>query len=106
MKWAKHLLFGESTKEKKSKYVFKIKHNMKVHDMYVIVLPFTSNNQLEIIEVKTIQQKNYPTDNLTVVGIAKGYDEAVDVVCRLTDRVFKATGTADMRKYLEERAGI
>ena len=106
MKWAKHLLFGEEAKKHKAKYVFKIKHEMKLHDMCVIALPMTENNQLEIIETGVLQQKLYPKDSLTVVGIAKGYDEAVDVVVRLSERVLKNTGDVNIRQYLEERAGV
>ena len=37
-----------------------------------------------------------------IVGIAKGYDEAVQVTVSIIEEVYKATGAFDVRGYLAE----
>ena len=45
--------------------------------MYVISLPQNNDSLLEIISTKELMNWYYPKKNLVIVGIAKGYEEAV-----------------------------
>ena len=38
---------------------------------------------------------------MIIVGIAKGYDEAVDIVGRIVEKVYKETGSFNVREYVE-----
>ena len=48
-------------------------------------------------------QKGYPKKELYVVGLAKGYDEAVEVAASIVDEVYQNTGGFAVRPYLEEK---
>ena len=48
-------------------------------------------------------QKGYPKKDLYVVGLAKGYDEAVEVAASIIDEVYRQTGAFDVASYLREK---
>lgn len=42
---------------------------------------------------------------MVVVGLAKGYDEAIEVAASIVDEVYHSTGTFAVRAYLAEKQG-
>jgi len=50
-------------------------------------------------------QKEYPKKDMVIVGLAKGYDEAVEVAASIIDEVYRSTGTFAVRTYLAEKQG-
>ena len=102
MKWAKKLLFGEQAGKKRTSYLWKLKRGKGVPGLSAIVLSETSPNQFDIIDTGLLMWKKYPKEDLILVGIAKGQDEAMEVISRLSEEVFKETGTADMKSYVME----
>ena len=48
-------------------------------------------------------QKGYPKKDMVVVGLAKGYDEAIEVAASIVDEVYHSTGTFAVRTYLAEK---
>jgi hypothetical protein len=50
-------------------------------------------------------QKSYPKDNLKIIGLAKGYDEGLDVITKIIDETYQATGDVDIYSYLKEIRG-
>ncbi len=103
MKWAKKLFYGEEAGKKRIRYVTKLKMGKGVLGLSVIVINPGSRNQFDIIDSKILMQKRYPKDDFIVVGLAKGDYEAMEVIQHLSQRVYDATGTLDMRKYVLQR---
>ena len=69
----------------------------------MIAFASNENNLLDIIPAQELLLSGYPKRQLYVVGLAKGYDEAVEVAASIVDEVYRATGTFDIRGYLAER---
>ena len=101
MVFVKKLIVGESLKNKKQKIMWKIRHNSGMFDVFVITLSSNKDNLLDIINSSVLMQKYYPKDNMIIVVIAKGYDEAVDIVGRIVEKVYKETGSFNVREYVE-----
>ena len=101
MVFVKKLIVGKSLKNKKQKIMWKIRHNSGMFDVFVITLSSNKDNLLDIINSSVLMQKYYPKDNMIIVGIAKGYDEAVDIVGRIVEKVYKETGSFNVREYVE-----
>ena len=101
MVFVKKLIVGESLKNKKQKIMWKIRHNSGMFDVFVITLSSNKDNLLDIINSSVLMQKYYPKDNMIIVGIAKSYDEAVDIVGRIVEKVYKETGSFNVREYVE-----
>ena len=67
-------------------------------------LPFLlQGNLLDIIPSHELLQKGYPKKQLYVIGLAKGYDEAVEVAASVIDEVYRQTGAFEVASYLREK---
>ncbi|MBR5337656.1 MAG: hypothetical protein IK152_06705 [Lachnospiraceae bacterium] len=102
MKWAKKLIYGEEAGKKRIGYVTKLKMGKGVLGLSAIVISPDSPNQFDIIDTKLLMWKRYPKDDLIIVGIAKGQDEALDLMEHFSQKVYDETGTLDMKNYVLE----
>lgn len=104
MIWYKEFYAGESIERKKEKIKWKILHNAGQLDIYVIALSSNPANLLDIISSKELMQKAYPKRDMLVVGVDKGYDNAIELAGKIIMEVFQKTGTLNVRDYfLEQR---
>ncbi|MCI9525838.1 MAG: hypothetical protein HFH37_02815 [Lachnospiraceae bacterium] len=107
MIWYKEFYAGESIGYKKEKVKWKILHNAGQLDIYVIALSSNPHNLLDIISSIELMQKAYPRQDMMVVGIDKGYDNAVGLAGRIIMDVFQKTGNLNIREYfLEQQKNI
>lgn len=100
MTWHENLYVGESIIHKTDKIKWKICHNAGQPSIYVIALASNEQNLLDIIPARELMQKGYPKQKLYIVGLAKGYEEAVEVAVSIVDEVYQATGSFAVRSYL------
>lgn len=105
LNWYKNLYVGNHAEKGLKKTIWRIDHGAGVVGYYLITLPVGEKNQLEIISPAYLQQKALRRICPAVVGIAKGYDEALQLVEEIVTEVYEQTGTAEIRSYLEERIG-
>ena len=102
MKWAKKLIYGEEAGKKRTGYVMKLKMGKGIFGLSAIVVNPDSPNQMEIIDSKQLMWKKYPKDDLILIGLAKGEEEACEVVEKLAKRSFEVTGSYDLKAYVLE----
>ena len=76
MRYYKHLYLTEGLEKKKEKIIRKLEAG---------------------------KQPAFPEQELFVVGITKGYDEAVELVEQIVQEVYDQTGTCDIRSYILEK---
>lgn len=100
MRYYRHLYVGERLKKKKKKIIAKLEKGKFQFEIRLLVLPETKNNQLEIINPNLFLQKNYPGREYFVVGIAKGFDEALEILEEIAKNVYNETRGADIRSYI------
>lgn len=103
MTWYEDLYVGTSIVHKTNKIKWKIRHNAGQLNIYVITLASNEHNLLDIIPSQELLQKGYPKKHLYVVGLAKGYEEAVEVAVSIVNEVYDRTGTFAIRDYLAEK---
>lgn len=101
MKFYKNLYVGDTVK-KTNQIKWKLKRNAKLPTIYVLALA-SGDDQLEIYHSLLLQQPSFKKANPYIIGIAGSYDEAVELVCRITQEAIAQNGTADLKKYLSER---
>lgn len=106
MKWYDDLYVGESIVHKTSKIKWKIRHNAGQIDIYVITLASNPANLLDIIPAQELLQKAYPKKDLFVIGLAKGYAEAVDITVSIIDEVYRQTGAFAVKDYLLQKGSV
>ena len=70
--------------------------------MFVIAFASNPENLLDIIPSREILQKGYPKYEIEIIGLAQGYEEALQVVLRIIDETYQNTGNTDVRAYMEK----
>ncbi len=88
---------------KKKKIMKKLQENRLQPEVYVITLAGGKQNNLEFYSSMLLKQHIFDKMELFVVGIADGYMDALYMVERITDDVFRKTGDAEIRRYLLAR---
>ncbi len=107
MKWYKNLYIGDSLLEKKEKVIYKLQHNILQPGVYVIVLATNGKDNFRILHTMELLQKAYPKDDLVVVGISKGKEEAFELVGRMVQDVLNETGSIEnISKFFNPRGGL
>ncbi len=103
MRYYKHLYLAEGIRKKKEKIIRKLEENRLQLNIHVITLARNERNQLEIYNSMLFLQPGFPYDDFFVVGIAKGYEDAVEMVGEIAQEVYNKTKGADIRSYILER---
>ncbi|MDD6481354.1 MAG: hypothetical protein PUF65_03605 [Lachnospiraceae bacterium] len=102
MKWYHNLFVGDSIAGKEKKIKWKINHNAGTLSVYVIAFASNPENLLDIVPAWELRQKSYPKRDMKIIGLARGYDEALEVVRQIVDETYQSTGDVDVWSYLKE----
>ena len=94
--------FGESLVNKKAKIIRKLKQNKIQPGIYLITLAQGRQNELEFFSALLLQQKIFHSEDLFVVGVASGYEEALELIEEITDDVYQETKDAKIREYITQ----
>lgn len=105
MRFYRYLYVSELMKGKQDKIVERLKKQDYPLTVYLIVLSEDGENQLEFFRTSLLKQEIFRGEELFVVGIAAGYDDALYLVERITEDAYRETKDADIRSYLLERDG-
>ncbi len=104
MKWYKNLYMGDNAKKEKYKVFGHIVKERFQKDTFLIILSRSSGNLLEIVNSNFIFQPHFKKKSVKskiyVVGLAKGREEALELVCVIIDDVYQNTGAFNIREYL------
>ena len=98
MKWYPYLYVGEGASKKKNKIIRKLKIGAGMIDVWVITEAANGEDQLDILSSAWLRRK-LPM----IYGIAKGYEEAVDLVVQMAEETYRETGNGDILRYLKSR---
>ena len=97
-------LFVSESLEKKKNQVIKELMEKKIHpSVYIIYLSQGEQNHLEFFSSALLKQHVFDNKTLFVVGIAKGYDDAMYLIEKITQQVLTETGGTDFRHYIVEQ---
>ena len=101
LKYYNELYFSESlTKTKVKEKIQKELESNKLHkDLYLLVL--SSNQQLgiEFFKVTYLQQEFFKDKSFFVIGIAKNYEEAKELVRKIIEDVISHTSDLNVREF-------
>lgn len=104
MKWYRELYVGESAKKKQYEIIWKVKHGIGMLNVYLITLPSNDKNLLDIFKASVLKQKHFRNvifrKDIYIVGIACGYDEAVELSADIVNDIYNKTKTFKVKDYL------
>lgn len=101
MKFYKYLYIGD-TVTRPQKVKWKLKHHAGVQVYVIAIAPM--DDQLEIFHSAYLKQKYYRYHPPIIIGIASDYDEAVQIVIKITQECLKAAGNCNLKEYLKRKA--
>lgn len=101
MKFYKYLYIGDTVKNPQ-KVKWKLKHHAGVPVYVIAVAPLA--DQLEIFHSAYLQQKYYRYHPPVIVGIASNYEEAVQIIIKITQECLDAMGNCNLKEYLKLKA--
>lgn len=101
MLWYKHLYMGEKAKKHRFHIIRNIKTCKIQVDIYVITPAANGTDILDIYSCITLLQPYYQELDMMILGIADGYDEALEVAASIVDEMYQKTGEFDLSKFLE-----
>ena len=105
MDWYAKLYVGTTAEKKKDRLIQKIENGKTTVNTYLITLPKTKQNQMEILPAWNLHFW-YPRQKCPlIIGLACGREEATEVVCRITKDILEETGDCRIRDYFERSAG-
>lgn len=102
MKFYKYLYVGDTVKNL-SKIKWKLKHHAGMN-VYVITIA-SGSDQLEIFHNAYLKQKYFRYHPPIIVGIASDYEEAVQIIVKITQECVESTGACNLKEYLKWKAG-
>lgn len=100
MRYYRHIYLAEGLEKKKDKIIKKLENNKFQVSIHLIVLPQNEKNHLEIINSVLLLQPDFPKEDYFVVGISKSYDDALELVEKITEEVYHETKGTDIRSYI------
>lgn len=98
MRFLKEMYVGEGIKNKQ-KILWKLKHGAGMMDIYVISIS-NGRDQLDCTHCSYFKQKWIREYTGLVVGLAKGYGEAQQLMISMVEDALKNTGSANVKEYL------
>ena len=102
MRWYRKLYVSEAIGDKAGRIKWNINHNAGTVSVYVIVFASNPDKLLDIIPAWQLMQKGYPKKDLKIIGLAKGYDDAIALVQQIVEETYANTGDVDVWSYLKE----
>ena len=102
LKWYRNLYLGDNARKAKYKTFGLIRKNRFTIDTYIIAIP---DNILDIYSANMLKQPHFKNksyrDKVYVVGLAKGRNEALELVRCIVDDTYSHTGCVDVAGYLK-----
>ena len=99
MQWADNLYLTDKTAKKKDKIIRKANRGIGMVSIYLITLASNREYLFDIFHAAHLKQPAFYKQDLYVVGIASGYEEALELVQRMIDDIYRKTGGFAVREY-------
>ncbi len=86
-----------------SQVKWRLSHGRGQFTIYCIKRADTDGDQLEIIHSAFLQQKYYRDNPAFIYGIANSYNEALDLVLKITEEALEAGYEGRILDYLDDK---
>jgi hypothetical protein len=97
--WASRLYVGEKLKKKKEKAIQSINNKKAAFGIYCITFASHPDNLFDVMDANELLFPHYQKSDIYIVGLAKGKDEAIDLVHDMLMEVYLKTGDFKVKTY-------
>lgn len=99
MQWAEQLYLSEKTAAKKDRIIKKANRGIGMVNIYLIALASNPENLFDVFHAAHLKQPAFYRTDPYIVGIASGYDEALELVQQMIEDIYRETGGFRVRAY-------
>lgn len=101
LKYAPNLYLGESiASEKLDKLKKRLDKKPLLANVYLITPARNPADQLDIFDARQLVQPHYKKEEFLVLGIASGYEEALQLIEQIAEECLESRGDCNLREYL------
>ncbi len=101
LKYAPNLYLGESiASEKLDKLKKRLDTKPLLANVYLITPARNPADQLDIFDARQLVQPHYRNEEFLILGMASGYEEALQLIEQITGECLEARGDCNLREYL------
>ena len=101
LKFAQNLYLGEGiAPEKLDKLKKRLNKKPLLANVYLITPARNPADQLDIFDARQLAPPHYKDEEFLVLGMASGYEDALQLIERITGECLKARGDCNLREYL------
>ncbi|MBO7403291.1 MAG: hypothetical protein J6U10_09920 [Lachnospiraceae bacterium] len=98
--WTDKIYYSENIKERKrAKIRKKIDSRRSPRDIFVIASPTNPETLFDILPAKELFKQFYEKDTVRIAGVAKGREEAEELVREMVEEMYANTGGFDSGNY-------
>src|SRR5699024_5716676 len=102
LRWIENYYVGSSVR-KPEEMKEKINSGFFAPGIYLLTLSDNPNNLLEFLPAASLKQKAVYRLCPTIIGIAWGKEEAIELTCQILKEVYERTGSFRVEDYLKNR---
>ncbi|MDO4523264.1 MAG: hypothetical protein Q4B57_08995 [Eubacteriales bacterium] len=103
MRWYRGLYLGEGLEDKKEKLIEKIEKSAGTPGIYVVTLAANGTDLFDIFSTDYLLQPVLHGHCPMVVGLCKGYEEAVEMATSIALEGYRETGSFAVLPFLKGR---
>ena len=101
--WSEKLYIGSQAEKHVKNVQKKLKSNKMVLGFFLITRPSNSKNLFDILPTAELLFPYYKQQELLVYGLAKGKEEAENLVVSILEDVYRETNGLYCKEYFERR---
>lgn len=106
IKWASPMFYDEIMKKKKRLLRKSMRADTKSNNVYCVTLSANPNDLFDIINMNEFHLQVYKNADYYALGLAYGYDSAIELVVQMVNEVYQNTGDVRIREYYQDRWSV
>ncbi len=103
LEWYQNLYVSDLASKHMRRTIRRINQNRITPDIFVLTLPGNENNVMDIIPSKTLLQEPARKRCNMIIGLAKGIDDAYELMQKILMETYENTGNFHVKDYLKDR---
>ncbi|MBE5939921.1 MAG: hypothetical protein E7266_05935 [Lachnospiraceae bacterium] len=101
VKVSKKLYIGENAHKDHRKIIKNVKKSKLQFNVFLIIMSDDENGLVEIYPSYIFLHPHFKKTEISIVGISKGYNEAVELVKVMTEECYNECGNVNLKSYFE-----
>lgn len=99
MIWSERVYLGADAKRHYKRIKWKLMHNVAQVDIFLLILPLKYEQHLQLVHSMELRQKEWPKDDICVVGIASSKWEGLALIEQITSEMYEEIGVIDYYQF-------